>query len=72
VRSSFYSTDSIAENKIAIKGTNEKGVAVFSDLDEKVYFLNAKKRVANNFDAASQTDTLKASRVNKVTIIISK
>ena len=61
-----------SKNQIAVKATNEKGVAVFSDLDEKVYFVNVEKGAANNFDAATQTDTLKASRVNKVTIIISE
>lgn len=61
-----------SKNQIASKNTNEKGVAIFSDLEEKVYFVNVEKGAANNFDAATQTDTLKASRVSKVTIIISE
>ena len=61
-----------SKNQMATKNTNEKGIAVFSDLEEKVYFVNVEKGAANNFDAATQTDTLKASRVNKVTIIISE
>jgi hypothetical protein len=61
-----------SKNQMLSKNTNEKGIAVFSDLEEKVYFVNVEKGAANNFDAATQTDTLKSSRVNKVTIIISE
>ena len=61
-----------SKNQIDTKVTDKKGIAVFSDLDEKVYFVNVEKGAANNFDAATQTDTLRANRTNKVTIIISE
>lgn len=60
-----------SKNQLTTKDTNEKGIAVFTDLEEKVYFVNVEKGEANNFNAATQTDTLKVSRTNKVTIIIS-
>lgn len=62
----------VTKNAVATKTTNEKGIAVFSDLEEKVYFVNAEKGAANNFDAGAKTDTLRQSRTNKVTIIISE
>lgn len=60
------------KNAIATRTTNEKGIAVFTDLEEKFYFVNAEKGASNNFDAAAKTDTLRESRTNKVTIIISE
>jgi hypothetical protein len=61
-----------SKNQMATQTTNDKGIAIFSDLEEKSYYVNVEKGSANNFDAATQTDTLKASRTNKVTIIISE
>lgn len=62
----------VTKNAVATKTTNEKGIAVFSDLEEKSYFVNAEKGAANNFDAGAKTDTLRESRTNKVTVIISE
>lgn len=61
-----------SENPLAEKTTDEKGNAVFEDLQAKVYFINAEKGDANNFGAGEKTDTLTAKRMNKVTIIISE
>jgi hypothetical protein len=59
-------------NELASKLTDKKGVAVFTDLGEHVYFVNVEKGEANNFNAATRTDTLSAHKINKVTIIISE
>ncbi len=59
-------------NELASKLTDKKGVAMFSDLGEHVYYINVEKGEANNFNAATQTDTLSPHKINKVTIIISE
>ena len=61
-----------SKNHIGNKNSDSKGLVVFSDLEEKVYYLNVEKGEANNFDAATQTDTLKASKTNKVKVIITE
>lgn len=61
-----------SKNHIGNKNSDNKGLVVFSDLEEKVYYLNVEKGEANNFDAATQTDTLKASKTNKVKVIITE
>ncbi len=50
--------------------TNDKGVAVFRDLQPVIYHVSAVKGDRDNANGATQTDTLKASRQNKVNIII--
>lgn len=52
--------------------TNKKGEINFDDLEKRVYFVNAEKGSANNYNAGVQTDTLKPNRINKVTIIITE
>lgn len=50
--------------------TDEKGEAYFKKLKPQPYFLLIEKGDMNNWNGATQTDTLKEKRVNKVRIII--
>lgn len=50
--------------------TNDKGVAIFRNLQPMVYHISAVNGDKDNANGATQTDTLKASRQNKVNIII--
>ena len=50
--------------------TNDKGVAVFRNLQPLIYHVSAVKGDKDNANGATQTDTLKASRQNRVNIII--
>jgi hypothetical protein len=57
-------------NAIASSETDKKGIAKFTDLEPKVYYVNASKDDKNNIGAGVQTDTLKEGRINKVNIVI--
>jgi uncharacterized protein (DUF2141 family) len=50
--------------------TDKKGRVTFEDLESKVYFVLAEKGELNNYGGGILTDTLRAGRVNKTTIII--
>ena len=50
--------------------TNDKGVTVFRDLQPTIYHVSAVKGDRDNASGATQTETLKANRQNKVNIII--
>ena len=50
--------------------TNEKGEVKFTDLEPRVYFVNAEKGDMNNIGAGVQTNKLEEKKTNKVTIII--
>jgi len=50
--------------------TDEKGEVKFTDLEPKIYFVNAEKGDLNNYGAGVQTNKLEEKKTNKVTIII--
>lgn len=50
--------------------TNDKGVVIFRDLQPVIYHVSAVKGDRDNAAGATQTDTLKANRQNRVNIII--
>lgn len=50
--------------------TDNKGRVKFTDLEPKVYFVDAEKDDMTNDGAGVQTDTLQEKRMNKVNIII--
>lgn len=51
--------------------TDDKGKITFDDLEPVTYYVVVEKGDLNNDGAGTQTGKLTASRVNKVTIIIS-
>ncbi|WP_224997973.1 carboxypeptidase-like regulatory domain-containing protein [Cesiribacter sp. SM1] len=50
--------------------TNNKGIAKISELEPKSYFIDVRKGDMNNFGGGIQTDTLQASRINKINVVI--
>lgn len=54
------------------KQTDDKGKVTFEDLEPIVYYMNAEKGALNNFNAGVATEKLTASRLNKLTVIISE
>ena len=50
--------------------TDEKGEVKFTELEPRVYFVNAEKDDMNNIGAGVQTNKLEEKKTNKVTIII--
>lgn len=54
----------------ATQTTDNKGRVKFSDLEPKVYFVEATKDDMSNAGAGVQTDTLQENRMNKINIII--
>ena len=59
------------ENPVsATEMTDDKGRVKFSDLEPKVYFVEATKDNMSNAGAGVQTDTLQENRMNKINIII--
>lgn len=50
--------------------TDEKGEVKFSNLEPRVYYVNAEKDDMNNIGAGVATNKLEEKKTNKVTIII--
>ncbi len=50
--------------------SDEKGEVKFTDLEPRIYFVNAEKGDMNNVGAGVQTNKLEEKKTNKVTIII--
>jgi len=50
--------------------TNEKGIAVFKDIEAKAYYVDVTKDKMSNYGGAQLTPELKAGRINKVNIVI--
>ncbi|WP_245598689.1 hypothetical protein [Sporocytophaga myxococcoides] len=59
-------------NPVDTQVTDEKGNAVFEDLESLAYYVGAEKGDKNNFGAGEKTEKLVENRQNKVTIIISE
>ncbi|GAL82947.1 hypothetical protein CHU_0212 [Sporocytophaga myxococcoides] len=59
-------------NPVDTQITDEKGNAVFGNLESVVYYISAEKGDKNNFGAGEKTEKLVENRQNKVTIIISE
>ena len=59
-------TNAISEVQL----TNKKGKTTFKKLEPIIYYVNVEKGDKNNDGAGVQTDSLKSSLLNKVTIII--
>ncbi len=55
----------------ATETTNKKGKAIIKGLQEKVYYVYAKKGKKDNAGGASKTEKLDKNRVNKINIIVS-
>ncbi len=58
------------KNAIGPNKTNAKGKVRFIDLEQKAYYIVAKKGDKDNFLAGEKTDVLKSGRINQVTVII--
>ncbi len=59
-------------NPVDTQVTDEKGNAVFGNLESVTYYISAEKGDKNNFGAGEKTEKLVENRQNKVTIIISE
>ena len=58
------------QNPVATGVTDAKGRVTFKKLEEKSYYIRAKKGEKANDDGSYQTGALAASKINKVNIII--
>jgi len=57
-------------NAVGMAESNEKGIASFNDLQDRVYYVLVEKGDMNNWGGGNVTDRLTPKRVNKINIII--
>jgi hypothetical protein len=57
-------------NKVAEEKTDNKGRAIFRNLESVVYYVNVEKGDKNNYGGGQVTTKLTAKKLNNVTIII--